>query len=358
MQAGHGGSREVLPAHVLVEHVAKAAAAAAALRATWKLRARRELERREAMENGRDVMRVILRAWREVADGIPAGAARWEQDWTASSAGGNSSARTTAVGADVGAGGGRCALARRLVFGAGASAVHEAGGWSVRVMLAWQRLVRAGKVHHARMRRGSAWREGEKARVAARLLGMPTRAAVAAAGLACSMQTYEWAAEEAIAAAQHTSSGAACVIARRGARAAGANKRKAAPTADAARTTTSVHAARARAHDADDAAIEPRRKAARTRRQGGRPSRALALHGALVDDPSLEPSSEPKFSEPALSFFGENTENPTSPDLVSERALLFRAPRRDATLILTDRTYGKYLRDTASAANFTRTGIG
>ena len=222
-------------------------------------------------------------------------------------------------------------------------------------MLAWQRLVRAGKVHHARMRRGSAWREGEKDRVAARLQGLPTRAAVAAAGLACSMQTYEWAAEDAIAAAQHTSSGAACVIARRAARAAGGSKRKAAPTADAAHTQTNTHTAGARASGAGDAVVEPRRKVARTRRQEGRPSRAPAPHDVRMDDPSPESVfADPKFAEPALSFSGETT----SQDLVSERALLPRAPRRDATLMLTDRSYGKYLRAVACGGHFTRTGIG
>ena len=222
-------------------------------------------------------------------------------------------------------------------------------------MLAWQRLVRAGKVRHARMNRGSTWREGEKDRVAARLQGLPTRAAVAAAGLACSMETYEWAAEDAIAAAQHTSSGAACVIARRAARAAGGSKRKAAPTADAVHTTTIAHSARACASVASDADVEPRRKVARTRRKEGRPSRAPAPHDAPMDDPSPESVfADPKFAEPALSFSGETT----SQDLVSERALLPRAPRRDATLMLTDRSYGKYLRAVACGGHFTRTGIG
>jgi len=166
-------------------------------------------------------------------------------------------------------------------------------------MLAWQRLVRAGKVRHARMNRGSTWREGEKDRVAARLQGLPTRAAVAAAGLACSMETYEWAAEDAIAAAQHTSSGAACVIARRAARAAGGSKRKAAPTADAAHTQTNTHTAGARASGAGDAVVEPRRKVARTRRQEGRPSRAPAPHDVPMDDPS----PESVFADPKFFFF-------------------------------------------------------
>jgi len=340
------GGSAVLPSHALLEPLAQANAAAAAIRDAWKARARRELARREAMEAGRDVARVILRAWREVTDGIRAGAARWEQDWAAGS---EVSARAPARGANGRAGGGaggcaRCVLARRLEFGEGAGTLYAEVGWPVRVMLAWQRLVRAGKIRRLRMRRGSAWLEGEAARIAAGLRGLPTQAAADEAGLPSSMRSYTWADEEAIAAEHHITSGAACVRARRASRASGGAKRKAAQPPHTANTADDVVGAGVRERDAGAGTDQQHRKSARHRRHGAGPSRALASPADGIS------SSFVGFLPGRPSFLGDADlpENLHDPQHVLPpergRPVERRARRGDSALILTGRAYGMFLR--------------
>ena len=82
-------------------------------------------------------MRVCLRAWREVADGVQAGAAAFEQRWRREE---------------------DCALARRLVIGSAAQQRWGEAEWlAARRVLTWMRLVRAGAVHRARSQ-NPAWR--------------------------------------------------------------------------------------------------------------------------------------------------------------------------------------------------------
>ena len=109
-------------------------------------------------------------------------------------------------------------LAKRLVF-TGPTRYLSGAGWRVRMVLAWQRLVRAGKV---RQRRRSAplWRAAEQERVR-RLAGLQAaevrRGAAAgwATGAGYGGTRYEWRLQEEIAGSSGVTSGAAAVLARR-----------------------------------------------------------------------------------------------------------------------------------------------
>ena len=103
----------------------------------WRDASRPVVEWRERREAGRGLMRVCLRAWREVADGVQAGAAAFEQRWRREE---------------------DCALARRLVIGSAAQQRWGEAEWlAARRVLTWMRLVRAGAVHRARSQ-NPAWR--------------------------------------------------------------------------------------------------------------------------------------------------------------------------------------------------------
>ena len=52
------------------------------LRLAWRDAAIKEVGWREAREHGRELMRLCLRAWREVADGTPTGARMQPHRWT------------------------------------------------------------------------------------------------------------------------------------------------------------------------------------------------------------------------------------------------------------------------------------
>ena len=65
-------------AETIATQLESVGAAADGQRTAWARGAAKEGARREAMEQRRDLMRVILRAWREARDGVPAGAARYE----------------------------------------------------------------------------------------------------------------------------------------------------------------------------------------------------------------------------------------------------------------------------------------
>ena len=106
------------------------------MRCQWREAAQREVARRDEREANREWLRVCMRAWREASDGLPAGAAAFDQRW--------------ARGED-------CALARRVRITEAALRKWGEVEWLVaRRVLTWQRLVRAGAVHRKR-RRNSAW---------------------------------------------------------------------------------------------------------------------------------------------------------------------------------------------------------
>ena len=78
------------------------------------------------------LLRLCVRAWREVADGIPANSAKFAQQWRR--------------GED-------CALARRLRISERALQRWGEVEWlAARRVLTWMRLVRAGAVHRERER--------------------------------------------------------------------------------------------------------------------------------------------------------------------------------------------------------------
>ena len=52
----------------------------------WERAAATEVGRRKQVEESREWLRVILIAWREVADTVTAGAATWDQRWRAAGA--------------------------------------------------------------------------------------------------------------------------------------------------------------------------------------------------------------------------------------------------------------------------------
>ena len=169
--------------------------AAHTLRLEWQHASARAAQRRADMEASRGTLRTLLRAWREVADDVRAGAAKWDQRWR------------TGHGLE---------LARRLTFADASSMWATEAGWRARMVLAWMRLVRAGKVD--RQRKGSCqWRRGEAdrmARVAAMNAFVHPVKRVRAAAQATAV-SERVALEEGVIAELGCTSGAASVIARR-----------------------------------------------------------------------------------------------------------------------------------------------
>ena len=108
------------------------------MRLVWAGATAKVRERRAAEEAARGVMRLLMRAWREIVDAVPAGAAQWDQRWAA---------------------GRGCQLGRRLV--GMSTRVHTDEHWQVRWLLEWQRLVAAGEVQ-ARRKRSPAWLAHER----------------------------------------------------------------------------------------------------------------------------------------------------------------------------------------------------
>ena len=104
----------------------------------WRDAAAAEVARRQRREQGRELVRLCMRAWREVCDGVRPFTAEFDQAFSR----------------------GTCSLARRVAFvppGEGASR-WPAGVWPAVFVLEWMRLVRAGTVRRAR-RRSPAWLE-------------------------------------------------------------------------------------------------------------------------------------------------------------------------------------------------------
>ena len=54
---------------------------AVGVRNTWERAASGEVGRRQRAEDSREIVRTLLRAWREVVDDVRAGAAKWNQRW-------------------------------------------------------------------------------------------------------------------------------------------------------------------------------------------------------------------------------------------------------------------------------------
>ena len=136
------------------------------------------------------MLRLIIRSWREITDGIRAGAAHWERRWTASDVGNP--------------------LARRLCFNYATSYYATKDGWRVRTVLQWLRLVRTEKIRRQR-KRSNIWRTTEQNRLQQlydhyRARALTTR----------TPQIYTWSAQEQVSATAGVSSGAATVIHKRG----------------------------------------------------------------------------------------------------------------------------------------------
>ena len=144
------------------------------------------------------MLRLALRAWREVRDGVQAGTARWEARWE----------RDDAEGA----------LARRVMFGprdkegtvqVTQEAFYGEEAWQLRTLLAYMRLVRAGHVGAAR-RRSPTWQRVQHER---RLRDLQISWEHAMPGERC--QKYSWREEEAVSDERGVTSGAAAVHVRR-----------------------------------------------------------------------------------------------------------------------------------------------
>ena len=119
----------------------------------WKVGAEAELRWREAREEGRGVMRVLIRAWREVTDRLRAGSAKFEQRFES---------RKDGYGG--------CALASRLdwtrIDGMKGKALEkwrakwQRERWNLMFMLNWMRLVRARAIQSKRAK-SKKWRASE-----------------------------------------------------------------------------------------------------------------------------------------------------------------------------------------------------
>ena len=134
--AQHGGHEAEEKARAeLAKELAKLGQAAGqcceGLRRGWLHTASAEIEYRDQQEAMREWFRLVLRAWREQADGARAGERAWGARWLRQRAGG-----------------GGCALGARLRVSTGSAAAP--GFANARAVLEWMRLVRAGDVLAAR----------------------------------------------------------------------------------------------------------------------------------------------------------------------------------------------------------------
>ena len=213
------------------------------LRNAWQHAAAPVVTRRSQMETGRGTLRVILRAWREVVDDVRAGAAKWEGRWQTAQAtpiptrrqyvcgcGYATTARvafwehertctktrtpTTTKQVNMG----QLTLARRLRFSCNDSMWASEAGWRVRMVFAWQRLVRAGKIQQARQH-SPMWRESERNRITAlaeqHRLTLRSNEDWEDQSLQARGQRYAWDLEASIQAQQGVNNSAAAVMARR-----------------------------------------------------------------------------------------------------------------------------------------------
>ena len=159
------------------------------LREVWTQRAAPNVNRHRAEETSRGLMRVIMRAWREATDDVRAGAAKWADRWDLALKHELPTARTyrcvcnfgttsrldfwrhsrecgpTMPSISINGDSGNTpfehhTLARRLKI-ENTSMIGTELGWRVRVLLKWQRLVRAEKIQRQR-RQHEIWRSAER----------------------------------------------------------------------------------------------------------------------------------------------------------------------------------------------------
>ena len=113
---------------------------------------------------------------------------------------------------------GQLTLARRLRFSCNDSMWASEAGWRVRMVFAWQRLVRAGKIQHAR-HHSAMWRESEQNRIITlaeqHRLTLRSNEDWEDQSLQARGQRYAWDLEASIQAQQGVNNGAAAVMARR-----------------------------------------------------------------------------------------------------------------------------------------------
>ena len=102
--------------------------AAHRVQTTWMAASAIETRRRTRLDTMRGLALTMLRAWREVADRVPARAAKWEHRWTQACRDGHG-----------------CALARQL------HNMTRTPPPMVRMLLTYQRLVAAPSVHARRV---------------------------------------------------------------------------------------------------------------------------------------------------------------------------------------------------------------
>ena len=211
----------------VVDALAGVNAAVCELKTAWKNATARTVRRREGLEGARGTLRVILRAWREVADGVPAAAAKWEQEWE-----------------DARAGAGGCVLASRLAFKEGDGQKYYAEeAWLARLLITWMRLCRAGKVRAAR--RGSEkWRSAETER--RRKVHALRAAGTRKMSDASRCQDTHHQAQQRIIEERGVTSGAAAVIEMRKRRMEEQGEQGAAPAAARRRTSMSAEGRRAK----------------------------------------------------------------------------------------------------------------
>ena len=170
---GEGGESERVARGELVSAVARGLSAVSAgaysMRSEWARKGRKEYERRTGVSEMSEVLRVMIRAWRELADGVRAGAAQWDGRWKMGK--GYLLARRLSEGRAIRVRGedGRMMTDRDgepvefeidMVMEAGSQYAGEGGTW-MRWVLAWMRLVRAGKYSR---RRWEGWRREEEER--------------------------------------------------------------------------------------------------------------------------------------------------------------------------------------------------
>ena len=141
------------------------------------------------MEESREWLRVILLAWREVADSVKAGAATWDQRWRASD-------------------GTYFPLARRLTFPAQSEQLVDDDSGVLRALLEWMRLVRAPHIQSER-RRSRLWHQLHEARRQRTLRLWP------ACGAHGERVDHHHTEEDALMSRLHVTSGAATVLAKR-----------------------------------------------------------------------------------------------------------------------------------------------
>lgn len=173
-------------------------------KAEWQEAAAKELRWREnGRDGGYERARVMLRAWRELTDGIPAHAAKFDQRWEAAQP-----VTRGASGGRVDTANGDCRLAARLIFTGKGS--DEDDTFCINMVLGWMRLVRAEAIK-AQRRLSQQWREDHEARQRAAADG----GWMLKQGREGGSQEYHWREEEEEMAATGATSGAAAVIAKR-----------------------------------------------------------------------------------------------------------------------------------------------